>query len=162
MASPAHVKNLESLEGFAMELHITQNELVRFAEAIRIELDRITDHLEREAPAYWKQQFQRSQQKLEIARAALSRCEQVTREDERRSCLVEKKQFVIAQHRVKFCEERLRTLKSVCQQWQQQRLKTQTHLQQLFDVAETGLPAAQSALNQVLIPLRQYAQIEQP
>lgn len=159
MDSPANVKSLSALDGFLKSLAVTESELMRCVEATQVELNRITEYLERSAPAYWKREYQRAGEKLEVARAALSRCEQVTREDERKSCFLEKKQVTLAKQRADFCEERLRALKSISRQWQQERLKTFAHLQQVLDIAETGLPTAQHILKQIIAPLRQYASL---
>ncbi len=159
MDSRANVKSLAALELFHQQIGLTQSELMRLAELIRVELDKLTDYLQKQAPAYWKHQFQRAQEKLEEARIALSRCEQVTRESERKSCFVEKKQVAVAKQRVELCESKLRLLKTLNQEWQQERLKTQSHLQQVLDVAETGLPTAQLTLAEILKPLRQYASL---
>lgn len=159
MDSQANVKSLSALEVFLKSLDVTESELMRCVEATQVELNRISDYLERSAPEYWKREYQRSQEKLEVARAALSRAEQVTREDERKSCFLEKKQVAIAKQRAEFCEDRLRSLKSISRQWQQERLKTFAHLQQVLDIAETGLPAAQNTLKQIIVPLRQYASL---
>jgi hypothetical protein len=160
MDSRANVKSISALDSFAKSLSVTEGEMLRCVEATQVELNRISDYLERSAPAYWKREYQRSQEKLEVARAALSRCEQVTREDERKSCFLEKKQVAVAKQRVDFCEDRLRALKAINQKWQQERLKTFAHIQQVLDIAETGLPAAQNTLKQIMAPLRAYASLE--
>ncbi len=96
MDSRANVKSLEAIEDFAKALLVTQSDLTRISELVRIELDKVTSYLEKESPDYWKHQHRRAQEKLEVARNALSRCQQVTRAGDEKSCLVEKKQVAIA------------------------------------------------------------------
>ena len=160
MDNAANVKSIAALEHFEKCLALTSAELVRASDDIRIELDRVSSHLQKEAPAYWKQQFTRAQQCWAEARQALSLCEQVTRESERRPCTEQKKELLIAKRRVEFCEQRLRAVKALGAAWQQELLKIQSHNNQLMEVGQSGLPAAAVTLMQILNALRKYANLE--
>ncbi len=160
MDSTANVKSLASIDEFVKALALTQEELVRSSEDTENELNRVTDYLQKVAPEYWKKQYQRANERWSEAREALSRCEQVTREDERRPCTEQKKQLELAKRRVEFCESRIRNIKALSQQWQQEVLKIHSHVHHVLDIGESGLPNAQNALQQIMTPLRRYAELE--
>ena len=158
MDSRADVKDIASIERFAASLLQQRGELALVLEAVRAELDRLSDHLESRAPDYWRTQGRRAAERLSEARATLGRCEQTTREEDRRPCDLERKAVAVAKRRFDECEQRLRDVKLLAAQWRQQQGHVESQLRQVAEYNDAGIAEACRALDQILTTLRKYAE----
>ena len=156
MDSRADVKDIASLERFASSLMQQRGELAIVLEALQTELDRLTAFLETQAPQYWRLQLRRAGERWSEAREALSRCEQVTRVDDRRPCDIERKALAVAKQRIELSEQRLRNIKSLRELWRQQQGQVYSQLRQAAEYNDAGLIEACRSIEQSLSVLRRY------
>ena len=158
MASQANVKDIAALEDFAASLAQQRDELSVVLEAVQIELDRLSSHLQKQSPDYWRKELQRAGERLTEARETLSRCEQVTRDDDRRPCDIERRAVQLAKRRVDECEQHLRDIRALAALWQREHSQVASQLRLLIDYNESGVAHACRDLQQTVATLRKYAE----
>ena len=158
MASRADVKDIAALEWFAASLAKQRDELSVVLEAVQTELDRLTSHLQKHSPDYWRQELRRAGERLAEARESLSRCEQVSRDEDRRPCDIERKAVQLAKRRLDDCEQHLRDVRALAALWQREYNQVASQLRLLSDYSESGLSNACRGVEQAADTLRKYAE----
>ncbi len=155
----AHVRDLEALELFLIQLRDFQERLCKLQEDSRTEMNRVTQWIEQEAPGYWQDQERNAKRRWVEARDALARCQSVTRAEDHPSCMEHRKRVEKWTLRVKLCERQNRQVRQAQLAWNQELQGLLLKLQHLSDVVESKLPLARHHLDSLLDPLRKYANL---
>lgn len=155
----AHVRDLEALELFLIQLRDFQERLGKLQEDSRTEMNRVTQWVEQEAPAYWQEQERNAKRRWVESRDALARCQSVTRAEDHPSCMEHRKRVEKWTLRVKLCERQNRQVRQAQLAWNQELQALLLKLQHLSDVVESKLPLARHHLDSLLEPLRKYANL---
>ena len=148
MPDHADIRSLERLEVFKQHLIRQRQVLLNTLEDLQLEMRRLTDWIQRDARAYWLDQYRAAQRHRIECQEALSRCMATVRADERRPCTEQKQRLARA-------EDRLST-------WQRIRTKENARVQRCQDLAETELLVAVERLGKHLDILRRYAELQSP
>ncbi|RMF37238.1 MAG: hypothetical protein D6753_18025 [Planctomycetota bacterium] len=162
MPDHADVRSLERLEEFEQQLMRLRQSLLKTLEDLQLEVRRLSDWIERDARAYWLDQYRAAQRHRLECREALSRCMATVRADERRPCTEQKQRLARADARVRTCQEKLRAQQFAAASWRRVQTKEQARMQRCQDMAETGLMVALERLRNHLETLRRYAELRVP
>jgi hypothetical protein len=157
--SNAKVQSIEALQVFCEYLHTFRHSLIKELEALDLELRKLSQWINDEAPHYWQTQQQSNARKLEEYLQQLSRCMSHVRSDEQRPCTEEKKRVAKAKDRAQLCESKIRLSKAASLHWESRVGKISTKLQRSRDVAEAELQVAIDHLRRHLELLESYTRL---
>ena len=156
-ADQADVRSVEQLDHFLEHTKRYRTQLLKELENLEVEIRRLSNWIQREAPNYWNEELRRARHAYTEAQEALSRCMSYVREDERRPCTEQKKRVRVTKDRRDLCEERLRTARGAAGAWEREIHKNQGKFQRVRDMADADLLVAVGQLTQQLETLVEYA-----
>ncbi len=162
MPDHADIRSLERLEVFKQHLIRQRQVLLNTLEDLQLEMRRLTDWIQRDARAYWLDQYRAAQRHRIECQEALSRCMATVRADERRPCTEQKQRLARAEARLRTCQEKLKAQQLAAAAWQRIRTKENARVQRCQDLAETELLVAVERLGKHLDILRRYAELQSP
>ena len=112
MGDRAKVTSIESIEDFGAALRCFQQEASETLDNLQRGVHRIVQWVQQEQKQYWKEQYRRSDQKLQEAKVNLQRCLTFKRIGDHRPACVEEKQAVArAERRKRLCQEKLEAVR---------------------------------------------------
>lgn len=159
MSDGADVRSLDQLVGLRERVAYTRAQTLQEAEALQVELQKLTRWIEEEALVYWQNEFVLSERLLNESRDALLRCEAAVRADEKRPCTDERKRVERAKARRGLCEPKLRAAREARLAWQKHVTLLRGRLQKIVDMADSDLQNTATQLADIIGTLQTYAQI---
>ncbi|GIX00906.1 MAG: hypothetical protein KatS3mg111_4238 [Pirellulaceae bacterium] len=156
MANHAEVRSLARLQRLQTRMGELRHQTVQALEQLQLQLRRLTQWIETDAPAYWAEQYRRSQLDVVQAQEALSRCMATVRDEERRPCTEQKKRLIIARQRQELCATKLRAARAAARAWQQSMTKQTARMLHCRDVVEGDLYQGLQRLQRYIDILHRY------
>ena len=154
----ARVNSLEAIELFSESIAKLRHDSSKQVDEIRQQLNRVSSWLEKELPDYWNNEKRISERKWTEAREELLRCEAKSREEDKESCSVQKKQLRKATERRKLCDERVRLVPKLALEWERFLQDITPTVRQLEDLSETTLQIACNRIQDTILVLKKYAE----
>lgn len=161
MSDQVQVRSIDAIEAFRGKLARFEERAQSALETLRAELERATDWLEHDRPAYWREQSRLAAQEVQRTKIELERCLMYPVADERPSCREERAELEQAKARAEYCREKLERVKHWARELHHQRYEYEGRMTHLRRMLETELPLARARLQQVVRRLDAY-QIERP
>jgi uncharacterized protein YukE len=158
----ANVTKIDALEQYHESLAQTQFRIAKVVEELHVEISRITRSIEMDAPAYWQSEFKTISRRLVEAEDALARCLLTTHLGDTPPCGEHRNRVRKLKGRRSEVEEKLRAVKAAQQHWHKTSSKLRLRVQQLTNAVEADLPLARQHLNNLITPLKNYAQLSRP
>lgn len=155
----ARVNSLEAIELFSEAIAKLRHDSSKQVDEIRQQLNRVSSWLEKELPDYWNNEKRISERKWTEAREELLRCEAKSREEDKESCSVQKKQLRKATERRKLCDERVRLVPKLALEWERFLQDITPTVRQLEDLSETTLQIACNRILDTIVVLKKYAEL---
>lgn len=152
----AKVQSIEIVQGFAEYLQHLRLQLLKELEALDLQLRRLSQWVNEDAPGYWQHEQQTNARRLAEHLQQLSRCMSYVRKEEQRPCTEEKKRVARAKERAQLCESKIRIAEAAALHWESRVSKLITKLQRCQDLAEADLPIALGHLKKHLELLESY------
>ena len=161
MSGPAQVRSVDAIEAFSWALARFEDRAQDVLETLGGELRRSVDWIERDRPAYWKEQTRLAVEAVHQAKVELERCLMYPVADERPSCREERDQLKKAQARLDYCQEKIERVKHWKRQLHHELFEYEGRVGALRQILETEVPLARARLRQIVQRLDEY-QIERP
>lgn len=163
MNRTAHVKSIDAIDRFRAALALFGDDAAQALDAVRTELQRFSDWLERDQPAHWKQEIRRREERLAEAKADLHRCLAATIDANRTpSCYQERKLVEAAKRRLEEGEEKLAAVRRWIPIVREAAQDYQMRTSALAGALDTDVPKAVQHLAQLVARLEEYLRIEVP
>ncbi|MBM4000739.1 MAG: hypothetical protein FJ297_14580 [Planctomycetes bacterium] len=157
--SPANVRSIESLREFRAALAVFQRRAEEAVTTLSLELRKAIDWIEQDRARYWPNEVKRASDRLVEARSNLERCRTTTRPEDRPSCMVEQKALERAKARLRYCEEKVRTVRHWRIALLHEAREFEGRLATTRDQAETDVPRSLAALERIVESLERYLAI---
>lgn len=161
MSGHAQVRSIDAIEAFRGSLARFEERTQAALEALRSELQRATDWLEHDRPAYWREQSRLAADGVQQAKIDLERCLMYPVADERPSCREERAVLERAKARREYCREKSERVKHWKRELHHALFEYEGRVGHLRRMLETELPLARIRLQQIVHRLDAY-QVERP
>ncbi len=160
MSNHANVTSLEQLADFLERSQSFRAQLAKELENLQLELNRISQWIDREARDYWTAELRVAHRQFVECQQALVRCTSYVRENERRPCTEEKKRLHRAQARRSLCEQKLKVVQAAASAWEREQHKNSTKIERCRDLADSQMAVAIHQLSLQLERLESYASLK--
>ena len=157
MNRSANVTSIEALRTFKAALQEYQETLADSISSLLVEVQRGINWLEGDRSSYWPVQIRQSNDLFAEARNTLSR-KLLTQGDSGHSCYDEKKDVQQAKERVRYCEQRLASVKHWARIVSHDGEEFQGRLSSLSHFVENELPKAIAKLESFATALERYSE----
>ena len=157
MADSADVRDVETLKEFDAFLGRFKDAMTNRNDEIRTEYARVTNWVNSEAPAYWRQETNKAEQRFAEARMALALCKAKVREEDHEACTDQQRQVDIWKRRLELCQIRNKQLKAVQQEWEQFVQESRNATSGGVDLADTEVGQAKLDLQKTIDVLERYS-----
>lgn len=156
MADSADVRDVEVLKEFDAFLGRFKDAMTNRNDEIRTEYARVTNWVNSEAPAYWRQETNKAEQRFAEARMALALCRAKVREEDHEACTDQQRQADIWKRRLELCQIRNKQLKIAQQEWDQFVQESRNATSGGVDLADTEVGQAKHDLQKTIDVLERY------
>jgi len=157
VADSADVRDVETLKEFDAFLGRFKDAMTNRNDEIRTEYARVTNWVNSEAPAYWRQETNKAEQRFAEARMALALCKAKVREEDHEACTDQQRQVDIWKRRLELCQIRNKQLKAVQQEWEQFVQESRNATSGGVDLADTEVGQAKLDLQKTIDVLERYS-----
>ena len=161
MAGPAQVRSVHAIEEFRAALARFELAIQTAVDGLDAQLRRVSDWLEHDRPAYWRQQIRQSEDNVIQAKIELERCLMFPVASERPACREERAALRQTQERLEYCRAKSETVKHWRREFRRELFEYHGRIAQLRELLELDLPRARGSLNQILRRLEEY-RLERP
>jgi len=156
VADSADVRDVDALKGFDSFLNRFKDAMTNRNDEIRTEFARVTNWVNAEAPAYWRQETSKAEQRFAEASMALALCRSKVREEDYEACTDQQRQVDIWKRRLELCQVRNKQLKLAQQEWEQFVQESKNTISGAVDLADSEVGQAKLDLQKTIEVLERY------
>ena len=156
MTGPAKVHSSDAIEAVRLALISFIDHVSDALTELSAEMRRVQEWLERDRPAYWKNQHRLGMDKVHEAQQALQRCLMFPIANERPSCYEERAELKKAQAWLAYCQEKTERVRHWQQTMRHELFEYEGRISQLVKLVEIEVPQSIGVLNKIIERLEEY------
>lgn len=154
----ARVKSVDEIQVFRVALLEFGHDAGDALGILLWEVRKVIEWIEHDRSQYWPAQVRKASDELVQARTDLERCELAIRPDDRSPCTEQKKALERAKSRLRYCEQKVETVRHWKRTLHHEINEFQGRLRKLANFLEADIPRAVAALDRILKALDHYTQ----
>lgn len=156
MADSADIRDVDALKEFESFLGRFKDAMTNRNDEVRTEYARVTAWVNADAPAYWRHETNKAEQRFSEARMALALCRAKVREEDHEACTDQQRQVDIWKRRLELCQLRNKQLHQVQQEWEQFVQESRNAISGGVDLTDTEIGQARADLQKTIDILERY------
>ncbi len=156
MADSTDVRDVDALKEFESFLGRFKDAMTNRNDEVRTEYARVTAWVNADAPAYWRHETSKAEQRFSEARMALALCRAKVREEDHEACTDQQRQVDIWKRRLELCQLRHKQLHQIQQEWEQFIQESRNAISGGVDLTDTEIGQAKADLQKTIDILDRY------
>ncbi len=160
MAEQAKISSLDVFRDVKAALAKFAQEVGTTLSGVDADVQRVSQWLSQERPAYWKHEVRRREDKVAYARAAIAK-KQISRAPEPASVVEERQALHRAQRQLESAREKADAVRKWSPMWDREAQMCKSSCSGLGEILQRDIPAATARLERMCTALEQYLSITQ-
>ena len=159
MSHSANVRSLEAIREFKVRAGLFGEEVSQTLAALQQELNRVLDWVENDRPRFWRQQVQKSYDRVGEARVRLAACRRRKVGDHRPSCIEEQQDLERAKRQLRMAQEKVEIVRRWSEKLRHELEEYKGSTAPLVRCVTGDIPRSAALLDRILDSLDSYVSV---